>query len=56
MGQTDQEPNPRRRVPTFLWMALSLVAVLAFVVMAVAIFRPHPPQVFAPPAGSPPTH
>ncbi|MDB5460753.1 MAG: hypothetical protein JWO72_2494 [Caulobacteraceae bacterium] len=55
MGQTDQEPNSQRKVPTFLWVVLGLFVVLAFAA-AVALHRPGPPPVYSPPAGSPPTH
>jgi hypothetical protein len=52
VGQTDQEPNSRHKVPTFLWVALGVLVVLAFAA-TVMLHRPGPPPVYAPPAGSP---
>jgi hypothetical protein len=52
MGQTDQEPDPRKRVPTALWLMLGAILV-ALVVGAGLLKRPPRDALFGPPAGSP---
>jgi hypothetical protein len=51
MGQTEQEPDPGRRVPTFLWMALGLLVVMAFVA-AVVVLGHGKPRSVGPSAGA----
>ena len=53
MGETDEEPDPSKRVPTALWLMLGLLAVVVFVV-AVFVLGDHKPKAVGPPAGAPP--
>jgi hypothetical protein len=55
MGEPEHDPDPERRVPTFLWMVLGVLVVLAFAALVLA-HRPSHPSVYGPPAGAPPTH
>lgn len=56
MGQTEQEPDPRKRVPTALWFGLGLL--VACLLAAVVVLHGHPggKSVYGPPAGGPSTH
>ncbi len=56
MGETDHEPDPRRQVPTFLWMILALF--LAALLAAILVLHGHPGgrSVYGPPAGAPEAH
>jgi hypothetical protein len=53
MGAEDREPNPRRQVPTLLWVMLGCVLVVVFVAAVFVVGRGHPKTV-GPSAGSPP--
>jgi hypothetical protein len=54
MGDTDEEPDPSKRVPTVLWLMLGLILVVVF---AAAVFAlgDHRPRAVGPPAGAPPS-
>jgi flagellar basal body-associated protein FliL len=53
MGDSDQEPDPKRRVPTLLWVMLGVVLVVLFAT-AVAVLGGHiGPHAVGPPAGAP---
>jgi hypothetical protein len=52
MGETDHEIDPRRRVPTFLWLVLGLFVVVVFAGLLMLHGHPHTSAV-GPPAGSP---
>jgi hypothetical protein len=56
MGETDQEPDPSKRVPTALWLMLGILLVVVFAAIVLATggaIRPKP--AVGPPAGAPPT-
>jgi hypothetical protein len=54
MNESDLEPDPKRRVPTLLWLMLGLVIVVAFAA-AVVLLGGHvsPPRAIGPPPGAP---
>lgn len=54
MGDTDEEPDPSKRVPTVLWLMLGLILVVVFAA-AVFVLSDHKPRAVGPPAGAPPS-
>ena len=53
MGETDPETDPRRRIPTVLWLILGLILVAAFAAVVFLLFGHGPPHAFGPSAGTP---
>lgn len=53
MGQSDQETDPRRRMPTVLWLILGLIAIAAFAAVVFLMFGHGPPNAVGPPPGAP---
>jgi hypothetical protein len=54
MDDTDPEPDPRRRVPTTLWLMLGLVLIVLFAAIVVMLGgHVFAPRAIGPPAGSP---
>jgi uncharacterized membrane protein YgaE (UPF0421/DUF939 family) len=53
MGGVDQEPDPRRRIPTVLWLILGLILVAMFAAVVFLLFGHGPPHALGPPAGAP---
>ncbi len=55
MGGSDLETDPRRRVPTVLWLILGLVLVALFVAVVFLLLGHGQTHTFGPPAGAPKT-
>jgi hypothetical protein len=53
MDESETETDPRRRIPTLLWVMIGAIVVLLFVGGVAWIGRPHPTHAVGPPAGSP---
>jgi uncharacterized membrane protein len=56
VGQTEQEPDPRKRVPTVLWLLLGLIVAVALAAVVIVHGHPGGKSVYGPPAGAPATH
>jgi hypothetical protein len=56
MDDADLEPDPRRRVPTVLWLALGLLLIVVFSLALLFLHGRGAPYAVGPPAGSPPAH
>ena len=54
MGETDEEPDPSKRVPTALWLMLGLVLVVVFIAVVFVTGKAIKPKAVGPPAGAPP--
>jgi hypothetical protein len=54
MGESETETDPRRKIPTLLWVMLGVVILLVFVAGIALVGRPHPTHAVGPPAGAPP--
>jgi hypothetical protein len=50
---SDLEPDPRRRVPTVLWLMLGLVLVVLFATVVALLGGHIAPRAVGPPAGAP---
>ena len=53
MGDTDQEPDPSKRVPTALWLMLGILLVVAFAAAVLITGGATTPKAVGPPAGAP---
>ena len=53
MGDSDLEPDPRRRVPTILWVMLGFALVVLFAAAVVVLGGHVAPRAVGPPAGAP---
>ncbi len=53
MGETDPETDPRRRIPTALWLILGFILVAAFAAVIFLLFSHGPSHAFGPSAGTP---
>jgi hypothetical protein len=54
MGESDNEPDPRRRVPMVLWLLLGVGVVVLFAAVVVMLGgHVFAPRAFGPPAGTP---
>ena len=53
MDDSDQEPDPRRRVPTVLWLMLGMVVIVLFAAAVVILGGHAPLHAVGPPAGAP---
>ncbi len=53
MNESDLEPDPRRRVPTILWLMLGLALVVLFATAVVLLLGHGAPHSVGPPAGAP---
>lgn len=53
MGDTDQEPDPSKRIPTLLWLALGLIVVVLFIAAAAITGGHVGKRAVGPPAGTP---
>ena len=53
MGESDPETDPRRRIPTVLWLILGLILVAVFAAVVFLLFGHGPPHAVGPPAGMP---
>ena len=55
MGDTDEEPDPSKRVPTGLWLMLGIVLVVVFAIVVFVTGGAIKPKSVGPPAGAPPS-
>jgi hypothetical protein len=53
MEDSDLDPDPRRRVPTILWLMLGVVLVVLFAAAVVILGGHVAPRAVGPPAGAP---
>jgi hypothetical protein len=53
MDDSDLDPDPRRHVPTILWLMLGLVVVVLFAAVVVILGGHIAPHAVGPPPGSP---
>jgi hypothetical protein len=53
MDDSDLDPDPRRRVPTALWLMLGLVLIVLFAAVVMVLGGHVSPRALGPPAGSP---
>ena len=53
MEDSDPEPDPRHRVPPFLWLMLGLVLVVLFAAVVAMLGGHISPHAVGPPAGAP---
>ncbi|HEY4030497.1 MAG TPA: hypothetical protein VGM25_09160 [Caulobacteraceae bacterium] len=53
MDDSDFDPDPRRRVPTTLWLMLGLVLVVVFGAAVLMLLGHGPLHAVGPPAGTP---
>ncbi len=53
MGETDQEPDPTKRVPTVLWLMLGVLVVVVFAAAVFIVGKSIQPRAVGPPAGAP---
>ena len=53
MEDSDLEPDPRRRVPTILWLMLGLLLVVLFAAVVLLLRGNLAPHAIGPPAGAP---
>ncbi len=53
MGETDPETDPRRRIPTVLWLILGLILIAVFAAVVFLLFGHGPLHAVGPPAGAP---
>ena len=54
MGETDEEPDPSKRVPTALWLMLGILLVVVFGAAVFITGGAIKPKAVGPPAGAPP--
>ena len=53
MNDSDLDPDPRRRVPTSLWLMLGIVLVVAFGAAVIILLGHSSPHAVGPPPGTP---
>jgi len=53
MNDSDLDPDPRRRVPTSLWLMLAVVLIVLFAAVVIILGGHVSPRSLGPPAGSP---
>jgi hypothetical protein len=53
MNQSDLEPDPKRRVPTLLWLMLGVVLIVLFACAVVILGGHVAPRAVGPPPGVP---
>jgi hypothetical protein len=53
MNDSDLDPDPRRRVPTVLWLMLGLVLIVLFAAVVVVPGGHVSPRSVGPPPGAP---
>jgi hypothetical protein len=53
MDESDLEPDPRRRVPTILWLLLGVGVIVIFAAFLFLLLGHAPPRAVGPPPGQP---
>ena len=53
MADLEQEPDPKYRVPTLLWLMLGVVLVVLFATAVIVLGGHMAPHSVGPPAGAP---
>ena len=56
MDESELEPDPRRRVPTLLWLLLGFGVIVVFAALLFVLRDHGAPRAVGPPAGAPEAH